>query len=83
MRAVVQRSGEAAVAVDGEVVGQIRGGLVILLGVGPDDGQEQVVWLSEKIANLRIFQDSSDRMNLSLWDTGGGSPGCFSVHPLR
>ena len=71
MRAVVQRSGEASVTVDGEVVGRIRKGLVILLGVGAGDGPDQVAWLSAKVANLRIFQDGSGRMNHSLLDTGG------------
>ena len=71
MRAVVQRSQAASVAVDGQIIGAIEHGLVILLGIGPHDGAKEVQWLAEKIANLRIFADVDDKMNLSLLDVAG------------
>src|SRR5262245_55848752 len=71
MRAVVQRVSGASVEVDGEIVGQIERGLVVLLGVGSEDRAEDAEYLSEKILNLRIFQDESGKMNLSLRDIGG------------
>ena len=71
MRAVVQRVSEASVRVDGVVVGRIGAGLVVLLGVGRGDGEDDALELAEKIANLRIFADETDRMNRSLLDTGG------------
>ena len=52
-------------------VAEIGRGLVILLGVGPEDGEEQVSYLADKVANLRIFEDSEGKMNLSLLDVGG------------
>jgi D-tyrosyl-tRNA(Tyr) deacylase len=71
MRAVVQRVSQARVEVDGAEVGAIGPGLVVLLGVGREDGQEQADWLADKIAGLRIFPDQKDRLNLSLADIGG------------
>ena len=71
MRAVVQRSGSASVVVADQVVGQIEQGLVILLGVAPQDSTFEVNWMAEKIANLRIFSDQKGKMNLSLLDIGG------------
>lgn len=71
MRAVVQRVKEARVEVDGEVVGSIGPGLMVLLGVSREDGLKEARWLADKIAGLRIFSDSQDRMNLSVQDTGG------------
>lgn len=68
MRAVVQRSGRASVLVADEVVGEIDRGLVVLLGVGPEDGEKDLTWLAEKIANLRIFADELGKMNLSMLD---------------
>lgn len=70
MRAVVQRVSRASVTVDGTVVGQIGGGVLILLGVTHDDGPDQSAWLARKIAGLRIFPDADDKMNLSLLDAG-------------
>ena len=71
MRAVVQRVTEADVSVDGEITGQIKGGLVVLLGVEEGDSQTDVDYLAEKITGLRIFEDDEGKMNRSLLDTGG------------
>ncbi len=73
MRAVVQRVSEAAVRVDGEVVGAIGPGLLVLLAVAPEDGEAQVRWLADKVANLRVHADGQGRMNRSLLDVGGGA----------
>jgi len=59
------------VTVEGEVTGRIGRGLVVLLGVGPDDGQAEVDWLAEKIAGLRVFEDDEGKMNRALADVGG------------
>ena len=71
MRAVVQRVSEARVRVDSEVAGEIRGGLLVFLGVGREDGEKDVDFLAEKISNLRIFPDEAQKMNRSLLDAGG------------
>ncbi len=71
MKACVQRVSEARVTVDGEVVGEIGRGLVVLLGVAAADGEEQVRWMAEKVTGLRIFPDDEDKMNRSLADAGG------------
>jgi D-tyrosyl-tRNA(Tyr) deacylase len=71
MRVVVQRVSFGRVVVQGSVIAEIGPGLVILLGIGPHDGQEQARYLVEKIANLRIFDDGDGKMNRSLLDTGG------------
>ncbi len=71
MRAVVQRVSHARVTVEGQVAGEIRAGLLILLGVGRVDNPESAAYLAEKIANLRIFADAAGKMNRSLLDTGG------------
>jgi D-tyrosyl-tRNA(Tyr) deacylase len=60
------------VTVDGEVVGKIAGGLVVLLGVGVDDGPAEVRWLAEKVVGLRIFEDDAGKMNRSLGEISGG-----------
>jgi D-tyrosyl-tRNA(Tyr) deacylase len=73
MRALIQRVIFGKVSVEGQPVAEIGRGLVILLGVGHDDGEEQAAFLSEKIANLRIFEDAEGKMNLSVRDTGGGA----------
>ena len=72
MRAVVQRVSEARVEVDGKVVGEIGRGLMVLAGCGEGDSEDDVQWLAEKIANLRIFNDEDGKMNLSVLDVGGG-----------
>ncbi|GHO69450.1 D-aminoacyl-tRNA deacylase [Ktedonobacter sp. SOSP1-52] len=71
MRALLQRVSLASVTVEGEVVGKIGGGLLILLGVGQGDGEAQVKTLVEKIVNLRIFGDAEGKMNRSLLDVKG------------
>ncbi len=72
MRAVIQRVKEARVEVEGEVVGRIGEGVLVLLGAGKDDTGEDVRYLAEKILSLRIFEDAEGKMNLSVTDTGGG-----------
>lgn len=73
MRALVQRVRAGAVSVDGQEIARIQRGLVILLGVGPQDGEAQAQHLAEKIANLRIFEDAEGKMNLSLLEAGGAA----------
>ncbi len=73
MRAVLQRVTHASVEVDGEIVGQIQNGLLILLGVGHGDTEAEAKWLADKTVGLRIFQDDAGKMNLSLLDTGGSA----------
>lgn len=70
MRAVIQRVREGSVTVDGQVVGQIGRGLVILLGVREGDTEAEARWLADKIANLRIFEDADGKFNLSALDVG-------------
>lgn len=73
MRAVIQRVSEAGVSVNGKETGRIGKGILIFLGIGPDDGPEDVRYLAEKAAHLRIFSDEADKMNLSVLDVGGGA----------
>ncbi len=73
MRAVIQRVSEARVIVDKKIVGAIKDGLMILLGVGQHDSQEDIQWLVKKIVNMRIFSDDDDKMNLSVLDIGGAA----------
>ena len=71
MRAILQRVTQARVEVGDQVVGEIGGGLLVLLGVAREDERGDADYLAEKIINLRIFTDGQGRMNLSLFDTGG------------
>jgi D-tyrosyl-tRNA(Tyr) deacylase len=71
MRACIQRVSEAALTIDGEVTGRIGPGLVVLVGVGPQDSSAEVDWLAEKIVGLRIFEDAEGKMNRSLADVAG------------
>jgi len=71
MRVVIQRVSSASVTVDNHVTGSINRGLLVLLGIEDADTDEDIEWLSNKIANLRIFDDSNGVMNLSLKDVGG------------
>ena len=71
MRAVIQRVSSASVTIDGQVKSSIGKGLLILLGVGYEDGQEDIDWLVKKISGLRIFDDEAGVMNRSVVDVGG------------
>ena len=71
MRAVIQRVSEASVTIEGNVSGAIKDGLLILLGIEDADTDEDIQWLSNKIINLRIFNDADAVMNISVKDTGG------------
>jgi D-tyrosyl-tRNA(Tyr) deacylase len=71
MRAVIQRVDEASVEVDGKIVGEIGAGLVVLLGVGKGDTEENAACLVDKIYNLRIFEDEAGKFNRSLLDIQG------------
>ena len=72
MRAVVQRVTRASVTIDGEIVGEIGNGLVVLLGVARDDTKEDADYLVPKIVALRIFDDADGKMNVSVKDIDGG-----------
>ena len=71
MRAVVQRVSRAQVTVNGEITGQIGLGLLVLLGVGRDDTEADAIYLAEKVAGLRVFEDAAGKMNLGLAEVGG------------
>ena len=67
----MQRVRSARAEVDGEAVGAIDGGFLVFLGVARGDGEREAVWLADKVAGLRVFEDEAGKMNLSLQDTGG------------
>ncbi len=71
MRCVIQRVTQASVTVDGETVGAIGPGFMVLVGVEETDGEADAAYCAQKIAGLRVFEDSEDKMNLSLKDVGG------------
>ena len=71
MKTVVQRVSEACVTIEGEIVSQIKNGLLILIGIEVEDDFEDIQWLTKKIANLRIFNDDNGIMNNSLLDING------------
>lgn len=71
MKLVIQRVSQANVEVDSKVVGEIGIGLLVLVGVGPDDSQEDIDWLSNKLLNMRVFSDEEGKMNLSVKDISG------------
>jgi D-tyrosyl-tRNA(Tyr) deacylase len=71
MRAVLQRVTRASVRVEGETVGEIGPGLLVLLGVARDDAEEDARYLLEKVLSLRVFDDAEGRMNLSVVERGG------------
>lgn len=70
MRAVCQRVSRASVTIAGQLVGEIGTGWLVLLGIGPDDSEQQVVALVDKIAGLRVFEDQAGKMNLAAKDVG-------------
>ena len=84
MRAVIQRVVNASVSIDGMIMARINTGLLILLGVADDDKKEDVIWLSSKIANLRIFDDDKGVMNISLKEHNGEAlvVSQFTLHAL-
>ena len=71
MRAVIQRVSEASVTVDQVVSGSIKRGFLVLVGVADDDEEKDALWIAEKIAGLRVFEDADEKMNLSLTDVLG------------
>lgn len=71
MKIVIQRVKRASVSIDNELYNQIQQGLLLLVGVAPDDAQEDVAYAARKIANMRIFSDDEDKMNLSVKDVNG------------
>ena len=71
MRAVIQRVGSGSVSVDGKTIAEINQGLVILLGIGPDDTEEKAAAMARKIARMRIFGDEQGKINLSVLDIKG------------
>jgi len=71
MRALLQRVSRASVKINGQTISEIGKGLLILLGVGNEDREEQVRFLAEKVANLRIFEDEQGKTNLSIQDVKG------------
>lgn len=71
MKAVIQRVSQSSVTIDAEIVAEIQKGLLVLVGIEDSDSQEDISWLTSKIANLRIFPDENEVMNLSLKDIGG------------
>jgi len=72
MRAVVQRVSRAEVRVEGRATGSVGRGLVVLLGVGREDGEEDARLLADKVAALRIFEEGAGKMNLAVGEAGGG-----------
>ena len=79
MRAILTRVKSASVVIDGEVVGAIGKGFLILLGVGPNDTEKECRYLAEKALGLRIFTDENDKMNLSVLDVGGDDRGALAL----
>lgn len=71
MRACIQRVSSARVVVEGEAVGEVGRGLLVLLGVATDDGEAELRWMVDKVIGLRIFDDGEGKMNLALADVGG------------
>jgi len=72
MRAIIQRVSEASVTVKGAIIGQIQRGVMVLVGIANEDDVLDIKWLSNKIVNMRIFEDEQGVMNKSLLEVGGG-----------
>ncbi|MCF6312046.1 MAG: D-aminoacyl-tRNA deacylase [Verrucomicrobiales bacterium] len=73
MRVILQRVSEASVEIDGQIVGEIGTGLMILLGIETADDESDVAWLMRKIVSMRLFEDEAGKMNLSLQDVNGSA----------
>ena len=71
MKIVMQRVSQASVTIDGKIAGAIQQGLLLLVGICPEDGQEDIDYAVRKISQMRIFSDDADKMNLSVQDVGG------------
>ena len=71
MRIVIQRVSQGSVRIDGKIAGEIQQGLLLLVGICPEDGQEDIEYAVRKISQMRIFSDDADKMNLSVQDVGG------------
>ena len=71
MKALIQRVGSASVSIDGKVVGSIARGLVVLIGIARDDGEDQVKWIVDKTLNLRLFSDPEGKFQYSVLDVSG------------
>ena len=71
MRVLIQRVKEASVAIDGDAISLIHNGLLVFVGITEDDSREDILWLTKKIANIRLFDDENGVMNLSVIETGG------------
>jgi D-aminoacyl-tRNA deacylase len=84
MKAVIQRVSHSSVTIENKIVAEIQKGLLILIGIEDSDSQEDLLWLTSKIANLRIFADENDIMNLSLKDINGDAivVSQFTLHAL-
>ena len=71
MRVLIQRVKEASVSIDGDTISLIHNGLLVFVGITEDDSREDILWLTKKIANIRLFDDENGVMNLSVIETGG------------
>lgn len=71
MRAIVQRVSSASVMIEGKTTGEIKAGFLVLLGIEKEDDSEDMIWLSDKIRQMRIFPDKADKMNLSISEIQG------------
>ena len=71
MRIVIQRVSQGSLRIDGKIAGEIQQGLLLLVGICPEDGQEDIEYAVRKISQMRIFSDQEDKMNLSVQDVGG------------
>ena len=82
MKLVIQRVKSASVSIDGQVYNAIQQGLLLLVGVGPDDDQKDLDYAVRKVSQMRIFSDEEDKMNLSVKDIQGGNLIDLSIYPL-
>ena len=71
MRVLIQRVKEASVTIDGDIISLIHNGLLVFVGITEDDDREDILWLTKKIANIRLFDDENGVMNRSVIETGG------------